>query len=222
MSDAQPGASDFANLVELLRYRAALGGAKGFCFLPQGRAEEVRLSFAELDLQARSVAAVLQERGLAGQRALLCYPPGVEFLVGLFGALYAGAVAVPVYPPRAQRGDARLDSIVENCDAAVVLTTEPIHRDFERLTAFTPLLRDIPCIASSGVPPIHSENWRDPQSRRGDLAILQYTSGSTGTPRGVMLNHACVLHNLVRMRQLLGLNADTDAVSWLPAFHDMG
>jgi acyl transferase domain-containing protein/acyl-CoA synthetase (AMP-forming)/AMP-acid ligase II/SAM-dependent methyltransferase/acyl carrier protein len=222
MSDGQPGVTDLANLVDLLRCRAALGGAKGFCFLPQSGAEEIRLSFAELDLRARSLAAVLQERGLAGQRALLCYPAGVEFLVGLFGSLYAGAVAVPLYPPRAHRGDARLDSIVDNCDAAIVLTTDAVCRDFQRLTAFTPRLRGIPCLSTSDLPPARAENWCDPQSPRDALAILQYTSGSTGTPRGVMLNHTCVLHNLVRMRQVLGLNTDTDGVSWLPAFHDMG
>jgi len=220
MSDGQPGVNDFANLVDLLRFRAALRGAKGFAFLPQGGGEEVRLSFVELDLRARRVATVLQQRGLTGHRALLCYPPGIEFLVGLFGSLYAGAVAVPLYPPRAHRSDARLDSIVENCDASVVLTTDVIYRDFKRLTTFTPLLRGIPCFSTSDI--VHSESWRDPQSPRDALAILQYTSGSTGTPRGVMLNHACVLHNLVGMRDLLGLNADTDGVSWLPAFHDMG
>src|SRR5436190_21373541 len=101
MPFTQLEATTCANLIELLQLRSTEGGAKGFIFLPQGQAAEVRLSFTELDLRARAVAAVLQEKKLAGRRALLCYPPGVDYLVGLFGCLYAGAVAVPLYPPRA-------------------------------------------------------------------------------------------------------------------------
>ena len=131
-------------------------------------------------------------------------------------------VAVPVYPPCAHKADARFDGIVENSDAAVVLTCTQIHQDFERLTAFASRLRSIPCIDTASIASLHAASWHDPGRACGDLAILQYTSGSTGTPRGVMLNHACVLHNLERMRQILGLNIETDCVSWLPAFHDMG
>jgi acyl transferase domain-containing protein/acyl-CoA synthetase (AMP-forming)/AMP-acid ligase II/SAM-dependent methyltransferase/acyl carrier protein len=223
MADYLPSVGDFANLIDLLRFRASDSPAAGYCYLPDD-AKEIRLSFGELELQARSVAATLQERGgEAGQRVLLCYPPGVDFLIGLFGTLYAGMVAVPLYPPRAHRADTRFDGIVENCEPSVVLTSTSVHRDFERLTNFTPRLRGIPCFDTCSVSPLHAAGWRDPRPGTMNLAILQYTSGSTGTPRGVMLNHECVLHNLVRMCQILGLNGPgSDGLCWLPAFHDMG
>src|SRR6516225_2460436 len=124
MSAGNQGAP--ANLLQLLRASAQAYRDNGFTFLSSRTSPEVRLTFAQLDQQARCLAAVLQGRGLAGQRALLCYPAGVDFLVGLFGCLHAGMVAVPAYPPRASKADGRLDSISSNAGASLVLTTTKI------------------------------------------------------------------------------------------------
>ena len=117
----RPETDVFPNLVDLLRGRADLGGEYGFRFLAGRDDREERLSLVDLDRRARAVASHLMARGLKGERAILCYPPGVEFLVGLFGSLYAGMVAVPAYPPRSHKPDARLSSIATSCRPGVVL-----------------------------------------------------------------------------------------------------
>src|SRR5579885_1309886 len=122
----KPGLPRADTLLQLLRGRAEEGGEHGFNFLPDGNGTEVRLSFHQLDVQARAVASVLQQRRLTGQRALLCYPPGLDFLAGFFGCVYAGVVAVPLYPPRANRADVRLESVAENATAAISLTNTKV------------------------------------------------------------------------------------------------
>ncbi len=213
--------SQFHNLVEMLRSRAG-ETSRGFLFVPDGSGPEVILSYAELDERARALACFLRQQGLAGKRALLCYPPSVDFMVGFFGCVYAQVVAVPAYPPRAHRGDPRLESIIGNCEPAVILTCSDIHRDVERLTAQAPQLRALPWMDTAAMPSAWASGWSDPAPRPGDLVALQYTSGSTGHPKGVMLTHGCLLHNLARMCDVLGLTGQSDAVCWLPAFHDMG
>lgn len=159
---------------------------------------------------------------MTGERALLCYPPGVEFMVGFFGCVYAGVIAVPAYPPRAHRNDPRLDSIAENCTPAIVLTSSEVHRDLARYVARSPRLAALNWLDATTVAIELADGWRDPRPAPGDLVALQYTSGSTGNPKGVMLNHGCLLHNVTRMREVLGLAEAKHAVCWLPTFHDMG
>jgi acyl transferase domain-containing protein/acyl-CoA synthetase (AMP-forming)/AMP-acid ligase II/SAM-dependent methyltransferase/acyl carrier protein len=213
---------DSVSLIQLLRARAEEGSAHGYEFLADTRSRPLFLSFAQLDRSARAVARILQRRHLGGQRALLCYPPGLDFLVGFFGCLYAGVVAVPLYPPRANRSDVRLESVAENSGAVLVLTSTKIHRDRIRLTAQMPRLGALDWFDTAEAPEGDADQWSDPGISRDDLAVLQYTSGSTGLPKGVMLSHAALLHNLTRMRDILGLTTQTDGVCWLPAFHDMG
>jgi acyl transferase domain-containing protein/acyl-CoA synthetase (AMP-forming)/AMP-acid ligase II/SAM-dependent methyltransferase/acyl carrier protein len=211
-----------SNLVEMLRGRVSLHAAQGYRFVSDEPGPATSLSFLQLDARARAVAAALAGRGLRGERALLCYPPGLEFLVGLFGCLYAGVVAVPAYPPRFRKADPRLEGIAANCTPALLITTSAVAQDFDRLAAKTPLLRQIPVVATCAVPLTLAETWAPLSPSAADLAVLQYTSGSTGDPKGVMLTHGCILHNLVQMREILGLSQGTVAVCWLPAYHDMG
>lgn len=218
----KPGLPRADTLLQLLRGRAEEGGEHGFNFLPDGNGTEVRLSFHQLDVQARAVASVLQQRRLTGQRALLCYPPGLDFLAGFFGCVYAGVVAVPLYPPRANRADVRLESVAENATAAISLTNTKVFHDLSRLTEQTPRLKSLAWLDTSEIPQSEGEHWAPPRIVRDDLAVLQYTSGSTGLPKGVMLTHAALLHNLTRMWEILGLTTQTDGVCWLPVFHDMG
>ena len=131
-------------------------------------------------------------------------------------------VAVPAYPPRSSRADIRLDRISANADAFLVLTNTKIHRDRVRLTAHAPNLRNLDFLDTESVSDSNAARWNDPESCSADLAILQYTSGSTGLPKGVMLTPSALLHNLERMRDVLGLSPETQGGCWLPAFHDMG
>lgn len=215
--DASPN-----NLLRLLRSRAEVGDEHGYAFLTDSRGPAARLTFAQLDRQARTVAREFQRRGLVGQRVLLCYPPGLDFLVGFFGCVYAGAIAVPLYPPKANRADVRLESVAENSGAVLALTNAKTHQDLARLTSKMPRLRALHWLATNEIADGSAEQWSEPRIDPDDVTVLQYTSGSTGLPKGVMLSHRTLLHNLERMRDILGLTQQTDGVCWLPAFHDMG
>src|SRR5262245_61139129 len=170
-------------LVQMLRRRIDEPADFGFRFLAGREEGNASFTFAELDRRARAVAAALSERGLQGERALLCYPPGLEFLVGFFGSVYAGMVAVPAYPPRAHKPDARLASMAASCRPAVVLTTAELWADRARLVAKMPELAQVDWLATDAVEDSRADQWRQVSAKPDDLAVLQYTSGSTGDPK---------------------------------------
>ena len=203
--------------VEVLRRRAVdQPDRRAYTFLVDGETEEVHLTYGELDLRARAVAARLQALGLAGERALLVYPAGLEYLAGFFGCLYAGVVAVPAYPPRLNRSVSRLQSIVQDARVAVALTTSEL-----RLAA-APELAALRWVATDGLVE-GAEDWRHPEAVAETLAFLQYTSGSTAVPKGVMVTHGNLLHNQAMIQRAFPQPGD-DAVGlgWLPPYHDMG
>src|SRR5215472_15857505 len=108
-------------LVELLRWRAALqSDQKAYTFLSKGE-EELSLTYAELDRQARAIGALLQRRGATGERVLLLYPAGLEYLAAFYGCLYAGGLAVPAYPPHGNRSLERIEGIVGDAQAKFVI-----------------------------------------------------------------------------------------------------
>jgi acyl-CoA synthetase (AMP-forming)/AMP-acid ligase II/acyl carrier protein len=211
-------------LVALLARRARDQPAKlAYSFLGDGERETARLTFAELDRRARDIAARLQAEGCASSRVLLLYPPGLDYIAAFFGCLYAGAVAVPAYPPdpaRLSRSLPRLDAINRDAACGAVLTTGPIRELAKALLDQAPGLRDLPWIASDQI--AGGLDWRDPGITAAHVALLQYTSGSTGQPRGVVLSHANLLHNQQLIRQAFRTEADAPIVGWLPLYHDMG
>ncbi|WP_164019628.1 non-ribosomal peptide synthetase, partial [Pyxidicoccus trucidator] len=217
-----------ASLVDLLLHRADSEGSRRlFTFLGDEEGEEQTLSYAELDQRARRIAMALRARVPAGERVLLLYPPGLEYVAGFFGCLYAGVVAVPAYPPDPARLDRtlpRLRAIIQDAQASVVLTTSGILAMAEFIFEQAPDFRELHWMATDELPGGLEDGWARPEGLAGDrLAFLQYTSGSTGTPKGVMLTHGNLLHNLglishafqVRPRESVG-------VIWLPPYHDMG
>lgn len=209
-------------LVELLRLRAnsQYNGANHI-FSYDGESEEISWSYSDLDRRARSIAAFLQTRSLAGKHAVLLYPPGLEFIAAFFGCLYAGVVAVPAYPPdpaRLNRSLPRFQAIVADSNAVVVLTTQSILSKVEPLLNQAALL----LIATDVIEDDQATQWRSPDVIDETIAFLQYTSGSTGKPKGVMLTHKNLLHNAGLVYRAVEHAADDKYVSWLPAFHDMG
>jgi amino acid adenylation domain-containing protein len=220
-----PAPTDIGTLVELLRWRAAAQpAAVALKFLPDGEQLGDQRTYGDLDRQARCVAQALSERIAPGERALLVYPPGLEFVSAFFGCLYAKVVAVPAYPPPANRPAIRLETTVASARPALALTTAKVRADVERRREKAPFLGDLSWLASDELRPEAAEGWRDCGARPGDLAFLQYTSGSTTTPRGVMLSHAILLHNSAVIAR--GFDHASDGrglgVCWLPLYHDMG
>ncbi|HEY0512849.1 MAG TPA: amino acid adenylation domain-containing protein [Thermoanaerobaculia bacterium] len=212
--------TETSTLVELLRRRAQLQPERrAYTFLLDGEREEVHLSVGELDRQARSIASRLQALGVRGERALLLYPPGLQYAAAFFGCLYAGVTAVPVYPPRPNRPDPRLLAILSDARARVVLTTSAIRPNAERLLAGE---AKVLWLATDGVDAEGAEEWREPGVKADDLAFLQYTSGSTSAPKGVMVSHGNLIHNERLIERAFGMGADSVVVGWLPLYHDMG
>jgi len=212
-----------ATLVELLRRRAdeQQAGA-AYTFLADGEREAESWSYADLDRRARALGAVLTARGLGGERALLLYPAGLEFLAGFFGCLYAGAVAVPAYPPRRRRALARLEGVCRDARPAVVLTTAALAARVRDWLAEHPELAATPWLATDDPDASPAEAWRPPGVAARDLALLQYTSGSTGDPRGVMVRHGDLLANQEAIRRAFRQGPESVVVGWLPLYHDMG
>ncbi|NEQ48313.1 MAG: amino acid adenylation domain-containing protein [Leptolyngbya sp. SIOISBB] len=176
----------------------------------------------ELDRQSRAVAAQLQVMGLEGERALLLYPPGLEYLVAFFGCLYAGVIAVPAYPPRNQRNTPRILTVVKDAAATIALTTRVIQSRLQSLLVKHEDLADLHWLTTDALAEGTAEEWQPLSLRSDSLAFLQYTSGSTSTPKGVMLSHGNLLHNAAATYELMGHSPESVFVSWLPVYHDMG
>ncbi|ATB48291.1 non-ribosomal peptide synthetase [Corallococcus macrosporus] len=213
-----------ATFVDVCRARAAAQpGDWIYTFLDD--AGEQSLSYAELDAGARAVAARLQKHLAPGDRALLLYPPGRDYALGFLACLYAGVVAVPAYPPdpmRLGRTLPRLQALIADCGARVALTTTFIVDMVEPLTEGAPDLRSLSWLATDAVPASEAEAWRAPVLDGDTVAFLQYTSGSTGTPRGVVLRHRHLLHNSWLIARGFEASPHPVGVLWLPPYHDMG
>jgi len=215
-----------SNLLELLQFRARSNPYReAFTFLHQD--EETTITFAELDHRARAVAAAIAEHAQPGDRALLIYPPGLEFIIGFFGCVYAGVLAVPAGYPNPRRPTSRLNAIVEDCGAAVALSTAgsitALHAS--RRARFPQRLR---WIATDRLDLRRKDSPQLSGFAPPELAFLQYSSGSTSDPKGVLVSHRNLLHNLEMMLQAQGFAPDRDrdparsSVFWLPPYHDAG
>ena len=215
-----------STLVEVLRWRALHQADRlALTFLLDGETEEVHLTYAQLDRRARAIAARLKSMGAYQGRALLVYPPGLEFISGFFGCLYAGVVAIPVYPPHSPRLDKslpKLRAIASDAEPVVALTSSALLPVTENLRAQAAGLQALPWLATDTIDSRLAEQWQEPALEGTSLAFLQYTSGSTAMPRGVMLTHGNLLHNSALIQQCFEHTAESRGVIWLPSYHDMG
>jgi amino acid adenylation domain-containing protein len=210
-------------LVELLISRSRSHPDRtAYIFLADGETEDRSLTYGELDARARAIAARLQRLGASGERVLLLYPPELEYIAAFFGCLYAGAVAVPVYAPGANRTLARLQSVAADAQARVVLTTSSVFARVEPLLAQSVALQAVHWLTTDGTGDELAEEWTPPAIEADTLAFLQYTSGSTSQPKGVMVSHGNILHNERMIRRAFRQTEESVIVSWLPFYHDMG
>ena len=216
-------AIDASTLVDILRWRAIhQPDHTAYVFLEDGEREEARLTYAELDQKARAIAAHLQSSKGQGERALLLYPAGLDYIAAFLGCLYAGVIAVPAYPPRNNRSLKRIDAIVSDAQAKYTLTHSQTLTNIKKKFAGDPVLAGMALIATDTLSTETADDWTSPGVGENDLAFLQYTSGSTGTPKGVMVSHGNLIHNEHQISRAFGTNEDSVVVGWLPLYHDMG
>ncbi|WP_338896083.1 aminotransferase class I/II-fold pyridoxal phosphate-dependent enzyme [Streptomyces sp. TG1A-60] len=190
-------------------------------------ADAASWNYRELDLRVRGVAARLQREGLAGKPVLLLHPSGLDYVAGFLGCLYAGAIAVPAYPPDTRRfGQTmpRLAAIARDSQATHALTTGSFSRFAatrkDELAALG--LGGLRWLVTDDLGTAAADDWRDPGAAGDSPAFLQYTSGSTSAPKGVMVSNGNLIHNLRSIHHRLEHDANSAMVSWLPPYHDMG
>jgi 8-amino-7-oxononanoate synthase len=215
-----PPATNLVDRVEFWAHEQPTDVA--FYYLVDGEDEAVHITYAQLWERVRTIAAILVERGLTGQRVLLLYPPGLEFVEGFYGCLAAGAVATPAYPPRRNRNMERIGAISESARAKAALTVQDVVDRTADIVEDTPHLKELEWIATDGIATEKPANWKKPRIKDSDLAVLQFTSGSTGSPKGVMLTHGNLMHNVSLITMAFDFTRDGAGMTWLPTYHDMG
>jgi acyl-CoA synthetase (AMP-forming)/AMP-acid ligase II len=208
-------------IVDVLRDHVAERGESQCYVWWDGESETGSLTFDELDERARAIAATLQAQNLSGERALLFFGPGLEFLEAFMGCLYANVVPAPLYAPKSSRDPSRLSTICTNSRARVALTrTKDLIRVKDMFEENKTL--DYSLVITDEVDNRVATRWHAMERPADDLAYLQYTSGSTTVPRGVMVGHSNLVANLHGLQVASDFKPDSVMVSWLPHFHDMG
>ncbi|HEX6284299.1 MAG TPA: fatty acyl-AMP ligase, partial [Pyrinomonadaceae bacterium] len=210
-------------LVDLLEWRARSQEERvAYTFLGEGENQRISLSWAELHRKAQIIGQHLVSMDAAGKTVLLLYPSDLEYVAAFFGCLYAGAIAVPAYPPRLNRNLHRLQAVVADSRATLALSVSFIRDRIEPLCRQLPILSSLKWLTTDDLKEDGSETWRRPSLSGDTPAFLQYTSGSTSAPKGVIVSHANLLHNEQLIQQAFSQTESSVIVGWLPLYHDMG
>ncbi|MFT3803141.1 MAG: amino acid adenylation domain-containing protein [Burkholderiaceae bacterium] len=186
-----------------------------------GRAIDSPVTYTMLDQRVRALAARLQSDFAPGERALLLLDNDDHYAVAFLACAYAGLIAVPAFPPESMRPQhlARLTGIARDAEACCVMTTAAIH---PAMGAALEGFAGARVVAVDAIGVDGARAWKEREPGDGDIAFLQYTSGSTATPKGVMVSHGNLMANERVMEETLGLRAEDVFASWLPLYHDMG
>jgi acyl-CoA synthetase (AMP-forming)/AMP-acid ligase II len=215
------------SLVDVLRWRAKNQPRQlAYRYLRDGEYDEVIMTYEDLDRRARSIAVELRSSAKEGDRALIIFPPGLDFIAAYFGCLYAKILAIPVYPPHPASLERNLSLILRiaaDANPAIALLNTSLYDVIKSRKEIADKFGNIKMLATDN-DKINDgpDKWQLPEIKKNDLAFLQYTSGSTSSPRGVMISHGNLLHNLDLIGKCFGVSGESHAVSWLPAYHDMG
>ncbi|MEP6999386.1 MAG: aminotransferase class I/II-fold pyridoxal phosphate-dependent enzyme, partial [bacterium] len=209
-------------LVDVLEYRAERSGAAlAFRFLSSSGAVDGSFTYAQLRERAARMARHIADATAPGDRVVVLLGPGLDYVTALYACQYAGVVAVPAYPPNPRRPDGRVAGIVADCGARVAIVSSDLHHRLAHFIESSPTLNDIAWLDADAIRG-DAHDARIRPAPVGGLAFLQYTSGSTGDPRGVMLPQASVMHNLAVIHRALRQREGDEAVFWVPPYHDMG
>ncbi|MFI3155316.1 MAG: amino acid adenylation domain-containing protein [Methylococcaceae bacterium] len=222
-ADENAPINNAASLVEILRLRAERQPSRtAYTFLENGERQLKSITYSELDLLARQLAVSLQALDMQGERAVLLYPPELDYIVAFFACLYAGIIAVPAYPPSNGRHMPRLQAIIDDSQAAVILSTQSVVNAVSQFTGGCAGLLDKKWLITDSLAAVDTSAWHLPALHGHDPAFLQYTSGSTGNAKGVIISHGNLMANQQLIKRRFGHNADSTVVGWLPLYHDMG
>lgn len=214
---------DAATLIEVLKGRAIHQPHQvAYTFLVDGETETINLTYQELEHKARKIAAYLQSIYKPGDRILLLYQPSLDYITAFFGCLYAAMVPIPAYPPRPNRSLSRILAILKDADSHIALTTASVLPSLQGQFAQVPELQNLHWIATDTVADTWGNSHIEPAINPDTLAFLQYTSGSTATPKGVMISHRNLIHNLAWIYKRFGHSNESLGMIWLPPYHDMG
>lgn len=193
-----------------------------FRFLGDGVVENKSFTYQQLETRSKALGAAMQEAGSKGDRVLLLFQPGLSYVASLYACFYSGFVAVPAYPPRRNKGIDRVHAIIEDSGAKICLVSQQVYNDVQGNLQGYESLSQIQWIVYEDVEDSNAMEFAETEIFADDVALLQYTSGSTGNPKGVMITQLNILYNSEYIRQSFGLNSSSVGVHWLPIFHDMG
>jgi len=212
-----------SNLVDLLRTRVSANPDHVvYSFLTEDRRISREISLRVLDERARAVAAFLQSGTNPGDRILLAYPFGPEFLEGFWGSIYAGRIPVPAYAPRPGRPSQTLSAICNDAAPSMALTNRDQLGRIRQMLAKNLPAAGFGCWCVEDISDDTAGGWAEPAINSSSIAFLQYTSGSTSTPKGVIVSHGNIIHNERMIQEAFGEDESSIVVSWLPLYHDMG
>ncbi len=215
--------AEFLTFVDVVLHRAVVQPDQvAYIFLKGGEVEEESLTYRQLHRRVSSVAALLQSRMVTGERVLLAYQPGLDFVLAFLACLYAGMVPVPAYPPRKNQKVSRLRSIVIDAQVNVALTSFHLGQSLEKFCRQDPTLSTLIWLFTDQATDELADAWQPTPLSPESIAFLQYTSGSTGDPKGVIVSHGNLLHNSRIIHNSFGHSTASRGVIWLPPYHDMG
>lgn len=224
--------SQFTTLIEVLRYRASVSPQTVlYSFIEDGNEQKSEFTYSQLDERAKAIASYLQTKTNKNDRALLLYHPGLDYIEAFMGCLYAGVIPVPAYPPDG-RNLKRLLHVINDANAAIALSTESIYNNVTFLSEngandqirkeSSAFIQNIKWHLTDTILTEEAAHWKETTITKEDVAFLQYTSGSTNNPKGVIVTHDNLMTNFDFSEKAFEMGPDRQMVSWLPPYHDMG
>ena len=218
-----PDVKNCTTYTEVIKNRVrSIPNKIAFRFLSDGENVSDTLTYAQLEMRSKAIGSVLQKNGRKGDTVLMLFQTGLSYVASLFACFYSGFVAIPAYPPRRNRGIDRIYSIIEDSECSICLTTKSVYKDIKRNFDNDPLLSKLNWIIYEDVNDLASNEFGEIELSSDDIALLQYTSGSTGNPKGVIISQMNLLYNSESIRNFFNHDMNLIGVHWLPIFHDMG